>query len=177
MNKKLKDKKIPKGKRKNFIKEIFCVNNKFDFIALLRNILIPVIGGFLIGLITKGSMSTYDSLRKSMFNPPAIVFQVVWIVLYFLMGIASYRIYMNNKYGKSDFIQLLINFLWAIIFLNLRLYGVSFILTILLLILIIITTIKFFKCDKRAGIFMIPYILWVTFSSYLTLYVWIFNEM
>lgn len=45
MNKKLKDKKIPKGKRKNFIKEIFCVNNKFDFIALLRNILIPVIGG------------------------------------------------------------------------------------------------------------------------------------
>lgn len=100
------------------------------------------------------------------------------------MGIASYRIYMNNKYGKNDyngyfyyFIQLLINFLWAIIFLNLRLYGISFILTILLLILIIITTIKFFKCDKIAGIFMIPYILWVTFSSYLTLYVWIFNEM
>lgn len=184
MNKKLKDKKIPKGKRKNFIKEIFCVNNKFDFIALLRNILIPVIGGFLIGLITKGSMSTYDSLRKSMFNPPAIVFQIVWGVLYFLMGIASYRIYMNNKYGKNDyngyfyyFIQLLINFLWAIIFLNLRLYGISFILTILLLILIIITTIKFFKCDKIAGIFMIPYILWVTFSSYLTLYIWIFNEM
>ena len=43
LSKKLKDKKIPKGKRKNFIKEIFCVNNKFDFIALLRNILIPVI--------------------------------------------------------------------------------------------------------------------------------------
>ena len=103
MNKKLKDKKIPKGKRKNFIKEIFCVNNKFDFIALLRNILIPVIGGGLIGLITKGSMSTYDSLRKSMFNPPAIVFQIVWGVLYFLMGIASYRIYMNNKYGKNDY--------------------------------------------------------------------------
>ena len=163
MNKKLKDKKIPKGKRKNFIKEIFCVNNKFDFIALLRNILIPVIGGFLIGLITKGSMSTYDSLRKSMFNPPAIVFQIVWGVLYFLMGIASYRIYMNNKYGKNDY--------------NLRLYGISFILTILLLILIIITTIKFFKCDKIAGIFMIPYILGVTFSSYLTLYIWIFNEM
>ena len=87
MNKKLKDKKIPKGKRKNFIKEIFCVNNKFDFIALLRNILIPVIGGGLIGLITKGSMSTYDSHRKSMFNTQDIVLKNFLGVFYFLMCI------------------------------------------------------------------------------------------
>ena len=31
MKKKVKVKKAPKGKRKNIIKEIFCVNNKFDF--------------------------------------------------------------------------------------------------------------------------------------------------
>ncbi|WP_370773430.1 TspO/MBR family protein [Clostridium sp.] len=100
------------------------------------------------------------------------------------MGVAAYRIYMNNKEGRNDydgyfyyFIQLLINFLWAIIFFNLRLYGISFILTIVLLVLIIITTVKFFKVDKIAGALMIPYIAWVAFASYLTFYVWMFNEM
>lgn len=91
---------------------------------------------------------------------------------------------MNNKAGKSDYngyfyylIQLLVNFLWAIVFFNLRLYGISFIIIVALLVLIIITTIKFFKVDKIAGSLMVPYIIWVTFASYLTLYVWIFNEM
>ncbi|MEE0933629.1 MAG: TspO/MBR family protein [Clostridium sp.] len=176
--------KAPKGKRKNIIKEIFCVNNKFDFIGLLKNIAMPVVGGVLVGLITKGSMDTYDSLKKSMITPTNIVFPIVWLILYGLMGLAAYRIYMNNKDGKNDyngyfyyFIQLLINFLWAIIFFNLRLYGISFILTIVLLVLIIITTVKFFKVDKIAGALMIPYIAWVAFASYLIFYIWMFNEM
>lgn len=188
MKKKIKIKmqanKPPKGKRKNIIKELFCVNNKFDFMGLLKNIAMTVVGGILVGLITKGSMSTYDSLKKSILNPPSIVFPIVWSILYVLMGLAAYRIYMNNKDGKNDyngyfyyFIQLLINFLWAIIFFNLRLYGISFILIVILLVLIIITTIKFFKADKIAGTLMIPYIAWVAFASYLTFYVWMFNEM
>ena len=60
------------------------------------------------------------------------------------MGLAAYRIYMNNKQGKNDYngyfnylVQLLINFLWSIIFFNFRLYGISFILIIILLIFII----------------------------------------
>ena len=49
--------------------------------------------------------------------------------------------------------------------------------TVILLVLIIITTIKFFKVDKIAGVLMIPYIGWVAFASYLTFYIWMFNEM
>lgn len=101
-----------------------------------------------------------------------------------MMGLAAYRIYMNNKQGKNDYngyfnylVQLLINFLWSIIFFNFRLYGISFILIIILLIFIIITVIKFFKTDKIAGILMIPYILWTVFATYLTFYIWMFNEM
>ena len=40
-----------------------------------------------------------------------------------------------------------------------------------------ITVIKFFKTDKIAGILMIPYILWTVFATYLTFYIWMFNEM
>ncbi len=184
MKKKVKLKKANNGKRKNIIKEIFCVNNKFDFKGLLKNILISVGGGVLVGFITKNSMNVYNGLKKSLLTPPGIVFPIVWTILYILMGIAAYRIYMNNKAEKNDYngyfyylVQLLINFLWSIIFFNFRLYGISFILIIILLVLIIITTIKFFKVDKIAGILMVPYILWVAFASYLTFYIWVFNEM
>ena len=181
---KKKVQKAPKGKRKNIIKEIFCVNNKFNFKGLLKNILMSVGGGLLVGFITRNSINVYDTLKKSLLTPPNIVFQIVWIVLYTLIGIAAYRIYMNNKAEKNDYngyfyylVQLLINFLWTIIFFNLRLYGISFILIIILLILITITTIKFFKVDKISGVLMVPYIGWATFASYLTFYIWIFNEM
>ena len=181
---KKKVQKAPKGKRKNIIKEIFCVNNKFNFKGLLKNILMSVGGGLLVGFITRNSINVYDTLKKSLLTPPNIVFQIVWIVLYTLIGIAAYRIYMNNKTEKNDYngyfyylVQLLINFLWTIIFFNLRLYGISFILIIILLILITITTIKFFKVDKISGVLMVPYIGWITFASYLTFYIWIFNEM
>ena len=184
MKKKVKLKKAHNGKRKNIIKEIFCVNNKFDFTGLLKNILISVGGGILVGFITRNSMSVYNGLKKSFLTPPNSIFSIVWIILYILMGIAAYRIYMNNKAEKNDYngyfyylVQLLVNFLWSIIFFNLRLYGISFILIIILLVLIIITTIKFFKVDKISGVLMIPYILWVTFASYLSFYIWMFNEM
>ena len=152
----MRKKKKPKVKksinrRKNIFKEIFCVNGKFEFIGLLKNIMMPVIGSLIVGFVTKNSMSIYDVLKKSILTPPNLVFRIVWIALYILMGIAAYRIYMNNKQGKNDYngyfnylVQLLINFLWSIIFFNFRLYGISFILIIILLIFIIITVIKFF---------------------------------
>lgn len=178
-------KKLAKKKEKgNILGRVFKVNNKFNFLALIKNILLPVGGGLLIWILTRNSMSVYNSLKKPVFTPPSIVFPIVWTILYIFMGIAAYRIYMNNKSGKDDkgayfyyLIQLAINFLWSIIFFNFRLYGISFILIIVLLILIILTTIKFFKVDKTAGALMIPYILWVSFASVLTFFIWMLNEM
>lgn len=182
--KKRLEKKIKKKEKGNILERIFKVNDKFNFIALLKNIILPLGGGLLIGFFTKNSMIVYNNLKKPIFTPPAIIFPIVWTILYILMGIAAYRIYMNNKSGKDDkgayfyyLIQLSINFLWSIIFFNFRLYGISFILIIILLIFIILTTIKFFKLDKTAGLFMLPYILWVMFASVLTFFIWMLNEM
>ena len=151
---------------------------------LISYILITIIIGSFFTLFIMNSFGIYQEINRPILSPPSIVFPIVWSVLYFLMGIAAYRIYMNNKANKKDYngyfyylVQLLVNFLWSIVFFNFRLYGISFILIIILLILIIITTIKFFKVDKIAAILMIPYILWVSFESYLTFYIWMFNEM
>ena len=176
--------KVKSKKQRNILGSIFKVNGNFKFLALLKNIILPVGGAIIVGFMTKGGMNIYNSLKKPIITPPSIVFPIVWTILYVLMGIAAYRIYMNNRSGRDDkgayfyyLIQLSINFLWSFIFFNFRLYGISFILIIVLLVLIIITTIKFFKNDKLSGFLMIPYILWVSFASVLTFFIYMLNEM
>lgn len=179
--KKSKNIKAPREKGKF---NIFKVNGEFKFIPLLINIAIPVLGGAIVGYLNSNTMSLYESLKKPFFSPPAIVFPIVWTILYILMGIAAYRIFMRNKQGADDngayffyLIQLIVNFLWSFVFFTFRLYGISFIILLILFVLIIITFIKFIKVDKIAGFLLVPYLIWVAFAGVLNFFVWMLNEM
>lgn len=165
------------------MKNIFKVNEKFNFLDLLINIAIPLGGGLLVGYINKGSMDIYNNLEKPIFAPPSIVFPIVWPILYILMGIAAYRIRMLGKEGQNVasglftyYIQLLLNFLWPFIFFSFRLYGISFIELVILLIFIIITFIHFIIKDKVSGFLLIPYLLWTTYAGALNFFIWLLNE-
>ncbi|MEW8955437.1 TspO/MBR family protein [Clostridium sp.] len=165
------------------MKNIFKVNEKFNLGSLIISILIAEGLGFVAGIFTKPMVSRYLELDKPWFSPPPQVFQIVWPILYLLMGIAAYRIYLKGKeqyvVGSLTLyvIQLLLNFLWPFIFFTFRLYGLSFIEIIILLILIIVTAISFFKKDKISGILMIPYGLWVSYAAVINFFIWMFNEM
>ena len=178
-----KQKKIikPKANKEQFKIggfNIFKVNGQFKLVPFVVNILIPVLGGFIVGYLNKNTMNTYEMLKKPFFSPPNIVFPIVWTILYILMGIAAYRIFMRNKQGIDDkggyfyyLVQLIINFLWTFIFFTFRLYGISFIILIILFILILITFIKFIKVDKIAGFLLIPYLIWVSFAGVLNFFI------
>ena len=80
-------------------------------------ILIPLGLGTLVGLVTSGNT---DYIQPS-FAPPAIVFPIVWTILYTLMGISSYIISESNSYRKRKalslyWIQLIFNLLWSFVF-------------------------------------------------------------
>ncbi|EGT2190723.1 tryptophan-rich sensory protein [Clostridium perfringens] len=163
---------------------IFKVNGKFNLGDLIISLLITLGGGYVIGKFIKESVQVYGTLNKPWFSPPAIVFPIVWTILYIIMAIAAYRIFLRHKQGEKTksvlwfyIIQLVLNFAWSIIFFNFKLYGLAFIELIILLIFIVITTIKFLKFDKIAGILMIPYIIWVSFAGVLNFFVWMLNEM
>ena len=181
---KIEKAKLLKTPRRKGRFNIFKVNGEFKFIPLIINILIPVLGGFIVGYLNNNTMNTYEMLKKPFFTPPSIVFPIVWTILYILMGIAAYRIFMRNKQGADDkggyffyLIQLMINFLWSFIFFTFRLYGISFIVIIILFIFIVITFIKFIKVDKIAGILLIPYLIWVAYAGVLNFFIWMLNEM
>ena len=54
-------------------------------------ILIPLAVGGLSAYLTRDAMN-YNQIVKPDFAPPAIVFPIVWTILYVLMGISSYII-------------------------------------------------------------------------------------
>lgn len=127
------------------------------------------------------SAEWYESIQKPDWNPPAWVFGPVWTILYTLMGIAAWLIwrdfgFKNAKLAMSlFFLQLLLNGLWSHIFFGLQEIGWALAEMIFLLAAIIATTIAFFQKKPIAGWIMVPYILWVTFATFLTYTIWSLN--
>jgi translocator protein len=139
---------------------------------------------FLGGIFTSASVSTwYVQLEKPIFNPPNWVFGPVWSILYFMMGLALYKIWnQKTKSSKKEkaigifFIQLSLNFMWSLVFFGLRQPLLAFITIILLWIAIFVTMKYFWRISRNAGILLIPYILWVTFASILNLAIVLLNR-
>ncbi len=128
--------------------------------------------GSLSALLTSGSMDIYSSVETPPLSPPSIVFPIVWTILFTLMGISSARVFIANSYKWNRVLtvyaaQLAVNFLWSIIFFNMRAFLFAFIWLILLWALIIVMIKGFYKHDKIAAYLQIPYLLWVTFAGYL----------
>lgn len=147
---------------------------------LLISIAIPLLIGLIIGLITMNSMDVYKELLLPKYAPPGFIFPIAWTILYTLMGIASYIVYQSDNEDKGRVlvfygIQLIINFIWPILFFNLHLYLFSTIWLLLLLGMVIIVTYLFYKMKPLAGYLMLPYVLWLLFALYLNFNIFILN--
>ena len=153
-------------------------NKKLLFLCIA----LPLLVGITAGLLTRDSMSTFSMLNKPPLSPPAILFPIVWTILYTLMGIASYLVLASGK-NQEDvttalivyLLQLAINFFWSIFFFNLEWYLFAFFWLILLWIFIRKTIQLFYPLSKTAAYLMIPYFLWVTFAGYLNFGIYLLN--
>ena len=149
------------------------------FKIYLKSILIPLILGDIVGFIISGS-TDYNSLIQPELAPPAILFPIVWTILYFLMGL-SYGIITIYSDLDSDvktiyYSQLIVNLIWPIIFFVMKNRLLALIWIILLLILIIIMIVKFYKKNKVASLIQIPYLLWTIFATYLNFSIYLLNK-
>lgn len=140
--------------------------------------LLPIIGGAIVGLITSGYMD-YQDIVKPLFSPPEIVFPIVWTILYILMGISYFLATKDNEDNKEldqiYLLQLLVNFLWPIIFFVLGMYFTAFLWIVLLIILVIVMIKELLKANKISGYLQIPYLIWLLFATYLNLGITLLN--
>ena len=149
---------------------------------LLIAVAIPLLVGAVAGLLTRNSMQVFEGLQQPPFAPPGVLFPIVWTILYALMGIASYLIYTSGKdpeevnsalavYG----VQLVVNFLWPIVFFRFGWYTFAFFWLILLWVLVIYTILLFYRISKPAAWLMVPYLVWLTYAAYLNLGIVLLN--
>ena len=145
---------------------------------------IPLLTGFLSSMIAVLLSQTsfqiqYAQLIKPDFAPSAGLFSIIWPILYILMGISAYIIRSSNKSTQKIndaiflyYLQLVLNFLWSILF-----FGfVAFVESVILALVLVIMSYRFYKIDKTAAILNIPYIIWMVFVIFLSYFIWVLNK-
>ena len=140
--------------------------------------------GGLAAFLTRNSMDIYAEVIQPPLAPPAILFPIVWTILYILMGIGAAIVYTKQSSDPPAArnaltfyaMQLIVNFAWSIIFFNYRAFLFALIWLLLLLYLIIRMILAFHKISPLAAYLQIPYALWVSFAGYLNLGIWFLNR-
>lgn len=124
----------------------------------------------------------YAQLTKPSLNPPSWVFGPVWTTLYVLMGIAAFLVW-KKGWDRKDVrkalavfgLQLVLNAAWSIVFFGLKTPPWAFLNLVLMWLAIVWTMVLFYKISKPTLWLLLPYILWVTFASYLNYSIWMLN--
>lgn len=139
--------------------------------------------GALSGFLTREGTKLYrTTIVKPPLSPPAVVFPIVWGVLFLLMGISAARVWLKRTSRLRDrsiliyLVQLLVNSFWSIIFFNMQAFGFALGWLILLWVLILLMILIFRRVDRTAAWLQIPYLLWVSFAGYLNWGVWMLNK-
>jgi tryptophan-rich sensory protein len=149
---------------------------------LIIALLIPLTAGGIGSFFTASSVRDwYLTLEKPMLNPPSWVFGPVWTALFLLMGYALYLVWTDESGKRKRLaywvfgIQVALNLLWSIIFFGLQSPGGALIEIVFLWLAILATIILFAKFSRLAAWLLVPYILWVSFASYLNYSIWMLN--
>lgn len=152
-------------------------------VKLIISVTIPVATGAIAGLFTASSVNGWFlTIIKPSFNPPSWLFAPVWTALYIMMGIACFLVWnskvdvkLKNKALGFYMVQLLLNFLWSLIFFYAHQPGWALFDIILMWGMILSTILQFGKISSTAAWLLVPYISWVSFAAVLNFAIWKLN--
>ncbi len=119
------------------------------------------------------------------FTPPSCVFPVVWPILYLMIGYAIHLVWevpgFHNIYNVLSQailigLNLLLNYSWSFIFFRRHNLKLSFFCIIGILLTGAASIVSFRLVNGLAGIYLIPYIIWVLFATMLNYRIWKDNK-
>lgn len=154
----------------------------YQMMRLFGWVVVIELVSMLSGWITKANIpGWYMSLVKSPFNPPQIVFPIVWPILYLLIAIAGWYLWENRARTKSIkpfvfySIQLLLNWLWTPVFFGLHAVHLGFWLIVLIATFTALAMIFSYRHFKLVTWLLVPYFCWLLFATYLNAYIFLNN--
>ena len=151
-------------------------------VKLVTAIGVSELAGVIGAVFTAPSIPAwYAGLVKPALNPPAWIFGPVWTTLYALMGVSLFLVWKRHSDILQNvrmsyqckwavglfFVQLALNSLWSIFFFGMHSPALALLDSILLWCAILATMILFCCISKPASYLLFPYLLWVSFATYL----------
>jgi len=153
-----------------------------DILGLLGFLGLSLFVSGLGAAITASSVGNwYQTIEKPAFNPPDWVFAPVWTSLFIMMAVSAWRIWRRAgfKNARSALalygLQLGLNLGWSAVFFGFQQIRPALAEIIVLLVVLIATTIAFWRIDRISGILFVPYVLWVGFATLLNASLWLLN--
>ena len=141
-------------------------------LALISSVILAAFIGSMASA-TAGTDAWYLTLNKSQLNPPSYIFGLVWPILYILMMISAFLTY--RKVFSVFLIQLIFNAAWSWLFFRFQMPLVALFDIYILIIINIYLLYLMYKESKIGFLLFIPYVLWISFASYLNLFIVINN--
>jgi benzodiazapine receptor len=153
-----------------------------DILKLVTSIVLCQLAGFIGSVFTTPTIPTwYKKLNKPFFTPPNCIFSPVWISLFILMGISLFFVWRRGNHPQFKpaliffFVQLILNVLWSVAFFGLRSPLLGLIDIVLLWGTVLLKIQHCMKISSVAGLLLLPYMIWVSFSVALNFSLWIRN--
>lgn len=158
------------------------MNTPLKIVALVVSLALPLLIGFIGSTFTMPEIgSWYAGLAKPLLNPPSWVFGPVWTTLYLLMGFASFLVLREfPKKGSVSAllvykVHLLVNLLWSVVFFAFNNPDGAVLVILVLLAMVGYLIYAFGKISKHAAYLLVPYLLWVSFATYLNISIALLN--
>ncbi|WP_458189501.1 TspO/MBR family protein [Haladaptatus sp. NG-WS-4] len=153
-------------------------------LALAISILtVEIVGASGAIFTAQGLSAWYDTLQRPTLAPPGWVFAPVWTTLFALIGAALWLVWRQASMEPGDvrlavavfIMQFAFNLGWSAAFFGLQNIGLGLAVILILWVLIVATIWAFNRVDRRAALLLVPYLLWVSFATYLNYQFWVLN--
>jgi len=148
------------------------MKKRLNWKIFLFSIIIVYLFAFIGSLFTSSNVSSPWYLEnKPSITPPNYIFPIVWNILFFLLALSlafSYESSRNKILAlKLYLINLILNFLWSVLFFGLKNPFYAFIDLILLWFSILSLIIYNWNISRKSACLLIPYLVWVSFAGIL----------
>jgi len=141
-------------------------------------LLVAAIGGW----ITQKNLPWYDTLALPEWTPAGSVIGIIWTVIYLLTAGGIFWAWRNTTsatlhraLARTALINALANIGWSAVFFGLHRIGPGIVVSVFLLFTVFALRIEIRSGSRRAALLLAPYVVWVTFATYLNFAVWRLN--
>lgn len=132
---------------------------------------------------TNQGMAWYQTINLPSWTPPGSIIGTVWTILFILATISALLVW-NRKLalkkrrtiGIAFLANACLNVTWSFIFFKLHLIGLAVVEAGLLGLSVLLIIILVKNQSRLAALLLVPYLLWVTFATFLSYNVWQLNR-